>query len=101
MTKDSRHFPLAFVFVSPMTVSQLTKPFTPPKIVTSVLGKDWSTHLKPGVKNSIPLPGTEYEAALVTENPFNLPALIAAEQKYGFKYCSILCGFMHHGLLWT
>ena len=45
----------------------------------------------------IPLPaGTGYEAALVT--PFDLPALLAAEFKYGFKYRSILCGFMHLGL---
>ena len=72
------------------------------EIVAPVLRKDWATRLKPGVKHSIPLPaGTEYEASLATEtNIFDLPALIAAGQKCGFKYRSILCYFMHLGL-WT
>ena len=61
-------------------------------IIASILGKDWTTRYEPGVKPSIPFhhTGTEYEAALVTETPFDLPALIAAEIKYGFKYRSIL-----------
>ena len=72
------------------------------KIVASVLGKDWASCVKPGVKHSIPLPaGTEHEAALVTEPPFDLPSLITAEQKNGFKYRSILSGFMHHLGMWT
>jgi hypothetical protein len=71
------------------------------EVVASVLGKDWSTGLKTGLKHSIPLPaGSEYEAALVNKTPFDAPSLAAAELKYGFKYRSILCGFMHLGL-WT
>jgi hypothetical protein len=71
------------------------------EIVASVLGKDWDRKLKPGVKHSIPLPaGTDFEASLVSEIPFDAPSLKAAELKYGFKYRSILCGFMHLGL-WT
>jgi hypothetical protein len=36
----------------------------------------------------------------VTETPLDLPALNQAELKYGFKFRSILCSFMHLGL-WT
>jgi hypothetical protein len=71
------------------------------EIMASVLGKDWNTKLKSGVKHSSPLPaGTKFEASLVTETPFDVHALSAAEQKYGFKFRSILCGFMHLGS-WT
>jgi hypothetical protein len=71
------------------------------EIVYTVLGKDWDTKLKSGTKHSIPLPaGTEFEASLVTETPFDLNTLTAAELKYGFRFRSILCGFMHLGL-WT
>jgi hypothetical protein len=70
------------------------------EIVTSVLGKDWDTKLKPGSKHSIPLPaGTVFEATLVNETPFDAKALWSlAELKYGFKFRSILCGLMHLGL---
>jgi hypothetical protein len=71
------------------------------ELVGSVLGKDWDTKLQSGTKHSIPLPaGSEFEASLVTETPFDVQALSAAEQKFGFQYRSILCGFMHLGL-WT
>ena len=71
------------------------------EIVASVLGKDWDTKLPPGTKHSIPLPaGTEFEASLASETPFDIAALAAAEQKFGFKYRSVLCAFMHLGL-WT
>jgi hypothetical protein len=69
------------------------------EVVASVLGKDWSTRLKAGLKHSIPLPaGSEHEAALVNETPFDAPSLAAAEFKCSFKHRSILCGFMHLGL---
>jgi hypothetical protein len=71
------------------------------EIMASVLGKDWDTKLKSGTKHSISLPtGTEFEASLVTETPFDVINLSVTEQKYSFKFRSILCGFMHLGL-WT
>jgi hypothetical protein len=56
------------------------------EIVSTVLG---NTKLKSGTKHSIPLPaGTEFEGSLVTETPFDIKALSAAELKYGFKFHS-------------
>jgi hypothetical protein len=76
-------------------------PYASELLVATVLGKDWPTDLKTGTKHSIPLPaGTEYEASLVTATPFDLPELKAAELRWGFKFRSISCGFMHLGL-WT
>jgi hypothetical protein len=83
-----------------MTEFRWIKPHTR-EIVSTVLGKDWDTKLKSGTKHSIPLPaGTEFEASLVTGTPFDIKTLVAAELKYGFKFRSILCGFMYLGL-WT
>jgi hypothetical protein len=88
-------------FVSQMMEFQLIRhlPYAR-EIMVSVLGKDWDSKLKSGTKHSISFPaGTEFEASLVTETPFNVLALNAPEQKYRFKFHSILCGFMHLGLL--
>jgi hypothetical protein len=55
------------------------------EVVASVLGKDWSTRLKTGLKHSIPLPaGSEHEAALlVNKTPFDALSSVQTASQLG------------------
>ena len=71
------------------------------QLIEQVFGKDWRKHTSqsPALKHSVPLPhGNEFEASLLNAIPLDARETKTMNNKYNFKYRSLLAGLMYLAL---